>query len=54
MSTEYVIEGATLECSLEVASSKLLVAPPHGIELKGRSRANIGFRLVSTGCCKVD
>lgn len=42
MSAEYVVEGATLECSLGVASSKLLVAPPHGVELRGKNRANIG------------
>jgi len=42
MSTEYVIEGATLVCSMGAASSKLVIASPHGIELRGGNRANIG------------
>jgi hypothetical protein len=58
MSTEYVVEGATLECSMGVASSKLLVAPPHGIELRGKNRANIGdakpfVNIIPFGACTV-
>ena len=58
MSTEYVVEGATLECSLGVASSRLLVAQPHGIELRGKNRANIGdskpfVNIVPFGGCTI-
>ena len=58
MSQEYVVEGATLECSLGVASSRLVVAPPHGIELRGKKRANIGdskpfVNVPPFGACKI-
>ena len=42
MSKEYVVEGATLECSLGMAGSKLIVLPQHGVKLKEKNRANIG------------
>jgi hypothetical protein len=58
MPAEYVVEGATLECSLGVTSSKLLVAPPHGIELRGKNRANIGdgkpfINIAPFSACKI-
>jgi hypothetical protein len=58
MSNEYVVQGATLECSMGIASSKLIVAPPHGIELRGKNRANIGdskpfVNILPFGGCKI-
>jgi len=58
MSTEYVVDGATLECSLGTASGRLLVPLPHGIQLKGRNRGNIGdakpfVNITPFGACNI-
>ena len=58
MAVEYVVEGATLECSMGVARSKLLVPQSHGIELCGKNRANVGdaipiANIAPFGACKV-
>ena len=58
MSTEYVVEGATLECTMGIASGRLLVPSPHGIELRGKNRANIGdakpfVNIPSFGGCTI-
>ena len=55
---EYVVEGATLKCTLGVASGKLLVTPPHRVKLTGKNRANIGdtkpfANIPSFGACKI-
>jgi len=42
MGKEYVVMGATLECSMGNANSKLIVLPVHRVQLKGKFRANIG------------
>lgn len=58
MSKEYVVAGATLECSLGTVSSKLNVLPLNRVQLKGKNRANIGdakpfVNILPFGACKI-
>ena len=58
MGKEYVVESATLECSLGVAPGKLMVVPPHRVQLRGKNRANIGdfkpfVNITGFGACKI-
>ena len=57
MGKEYVVMGATLECSMGSASSKLIVLPVHRVQLKGKFRANISdgkpfVNILPFGQCK--
>jgi hypothetical protein len=38
----YVVEGASLKCSLGGTSSQLKVTTGHGVDIKGKKQANIG------------
>ena len=58
ISKEYVVEGATLECSMGAASSKLAIAAPHGVVLRKKNKANIGdskpfANILPFGACNV-
>jgi hypothetical protein len=57
MSKAYVVEGATLECTLGVTSSKLVVTP-HGVMLTDKNGANIGdakpfINILPFGACNI-
>ena len=57
MGKEYVVNSATLECSLGGAPSNLVVLPVHRVKLRGQNRGNIGdaipfVNILPFGACK--
>ena len=58
MGTEYVVNGARLDCTMGLAPAKLIVLPSRNVILRGNRKANIGdcipfVNIPSFGSCKV-
>lgn len=59
MDIKYVVEGATLECTLGSGTSSLRIPNSHGNTIQGRKRANVGDHIggeniLSFGSCRRD